>query len=70
MIDLPIGVKFHIGEELIGVAEAIEGKNTRCVDCFFNNAIIDGCDPCNILACHKYLRKDRTDVYFREVKND
>lgn len=35
MIDLPIGVKFHIGEELIGVAEAVEGKNIRCVDCFF-----------------------------------
>ena len=70
MIDLPIGVKFYFDDTLVGVAEAIKGKNSRCEECFFNKVKEDEYDLCEILECSKYLRKDRTNVSFREVKND
>ena len=70
MIDLPIGVKFYFDDTLVGVAEAIENKNSRCEDCFFNKNIFWGKygEPCEMFKCYKYVRKDRTNVIFKEIK--
>lgn len=64
MIDLPIGVKFSIGDKLIEVAEDVE-EERLCSDCVFRfNTDV----PCEMFACYKRTRKDKKDVYFKEVE--
>ena len=72
MIDLPIGTRFYFEDKSFEVVEAIVGKIRYCEDCFFNKNIFWGKygEACGILECSKYLRKDRTYVCFREVKNE
>lgn len=66
MIDLPIGTIFYIGNRLIEVVEDMEEKYL-CSDCVFRFNIDV---PCEMFECYKYVRKDRTNVTFKEVKND
>lgn len=64
MIDLPIGVKFSIGDKLIEVAEDAEEEHL-CSDCVFRfNTDV----PCEMFECYKHTRKDKKDVYFKEVE--
>ncbi|MDD7256235.1 hypothetical protein [Bullifex porci] len=63
MIDLPIGTKFYIGNRLIEVVEDME--KYLCSDCVFRFNIDV---PCEMFECYKYVRKDRTDVIFKEVE--
>lgn len=64
MIDLPIGTRFYIGDKLIEVVD-IEEKYF-CSDCVFRfNTDV----PCEMFECYKHLRKDKKDVYFKEVNN-
>lgn len=64
MIDLPIGVKFSIGDKLIEVAEDT-GEEHLCSDCVFRfNTDV----PCEMFECYKHTRKDKKDVYFKEVE--
>ena len=69
MIDLPIGTRFYSEDKLFEVAEAIKEKSSHCEDCFFNKVKEDEYDLCGKLVCSKYLRKDKTFVCFKEVKN-
>lgn len=64
MIDLPIGTKFYISNRLIEVVEDME--KYLCSDCVFRFNIDV---PCEMFECYKYVKKDRTDVIFKEVKN-
>ena len=65
MIDLSIGTRFYIGDKLIEVVENME--EYTCSDCVFRFNNIDV--PCEMFECYKHLRKDKKDVYFKEVKN-
>ena len=64
MIDLPIGTRFYISDRLIEVVEYME-EEYFCSDCVFRfNTDV----PCEMFECYKDIRKDKKDVYFKEVK--
>ena len=72
MIDLSIGTRFYIGDRLV---EVVEGKTMdRCFGCVIKNKVFkDGygeneMNSCYAVECGKDKRHDKTDVYFKEVK--
>ena len=73
MIELPAGSRFNFGDKLVGVAEGED----RCSSCVFYKRIfedkdydeyLEWCDAIK-LKCYGGERKDRTDVFFKEVNN-
>lgn len=72
MIDLPIGTRFYFEDKLV---EVVEGKTIdRCFGCVLKNKVFkDGYGEnemasCYSVECCRDERKDKTDVYFKEVK--
>lgn len=64
MIELPAGSRFYLDDKLVEVAEDAEEEHL-CSDCVFRfNTDV----PCEMFECYKHTRKDKKDVYFKEVK--
>lgn len=70
MIDLPVGSKFHFGNKLV---EVVESEN-ECSKCAFHKRIFSSRDYdeyfpcCYAMNCSSVERKDKKDVYFKEVE--
>lgn len=70
MIELPVGGRFYLDDKLVEVAEGED----RCSSCAFYKRIFEDKDYdeypewCDAIKCYGGERKDRTDVYFREVE--
>lgn len=70
-IELPIGSRFYFDDKLF---EVVEG-NCNCSSCVFYKRIFEGADYdeyldcCYAIKCYGGERKDKKDVYFKEVKN-
>ena len=70
LIDLPVGSRFYFGDKLV---EVVEGEY-ECSKCVFHKRIFSSRDYdeyfpcCYAMNCSCAERKDKKDVYFREVK--
>ena len=70
LIELPAGSRFHFGDKLV---EVVEGEN-KCSKCVFHKRIFSSRDfdeyfpCCYAMNCSSVERKDKKDVYFKEVE--
>ena len=69
LIDLPVGSRFYFGDKLVEVVECAYA----CSSCVFYKRIFEGNDYdelecCYAVNCSCDERKDKKDVYFKEVK--
>lgn len=69
-IDLAIGTRFNVDGKLV---EVVEGS-CKCTSCVFYKQIFEGADYdeyldcCYAISCGFDGRKDKKEVYFKEVK--
>ena len=64
MIELQADSRFYLDDKLVEVAEDTEEEHL-CSDCVFRfNTDV----PCEMFECYKHTRKDKKDVYFKEVE--
>lgn len=62
MIELPIGTRFYYNSV---PCEVTFDRDVQCSNCVLDT---DDSDLCKLLACEQEERKDKTEVFFKEVK--
>lgn len=69
-MERPIGEIFDYNGKTLEVVKSIEDiENWYCTDCYFRPFISCTCLTAIAGHCSSGLRKDRTNVIFKEVKN-